>query len=66
MTTRLPFTELAIRRAISAARKEGLKVSGFTIAPDGTITVHDVAPPVAPGPGHAQHVRSSEFEEFEA
>jgi hypothetical protein len=66
MTTRLPFTELAIRRAISAARKEGLKVSGFTVAPDGTITVHDVEAPVAPGPGRAQHVRSSEFEEFEA
>jgi uncharacterized protein GlcG (DUF336 family) len=66
MTARLSFTEHAMRRAIKAARKEGLPVTGTTIRPDGTITVHHGTDGVAPGPGHAQHARSSEFEEFEA
>lgn len=35
MTDRLPFTEASIRRAVKAARKEGLHVLG--IKPDGTV-----------------------------
>lgn len=35
MTTRLPFTQQTLRRAIAAARKEGLHVQG--IRPDGTL-----------------------------
>jgi hypothetical protein len=35
MTRPLPFTELSLRRAISAAQKAGLKVTA--IKPDGTL-----------------------------
>lgn len=65
MTARLPFTELALRRAISAARKEGMRVKGFSVSPDGTITVHESDVPVAgPEPG-AHHAASSEYEDFQ-
>jgi hypothetical protein len=37
MTRALPFTEASLRRAISAARKAGLHVTG--IRPDGTVLV---------------------------
>ena len=64
MTKPLPFTEAVVRRAISAARKEGLPISATTIAPDGSITIHHqgVAPPVVP----TQDVPSSEWEDFQA
>lgn len=39
MTRALPFTETGLRRAIAAARKEGLRVRG--IRPDGTLIVDD-------------------------
>jgi hypothetical protein len=39
MTRSLPFTELGLRRAIAAARKSGLEVTG--IRPDGTLMVHE-------------------------
>ncbi len=39
MTRALPFTEASLRRAISAARKAGLRVMG--IRPDGTLLVSD-------------------------
>jgi cysteine sulfinate desulfinase/cysteine desulfurase-like protein len=35
MTTRLPFTQASLRRAIAAARKEGLQIVG--IRPDGIL-----------------------------
>ena len=35
MTQRLPFTQASLRRAIAAARKEGLRIAG--IRPDGTV-----------------------------
>jgi hypothetical protein len=41
VTKTLPFTELAIRRAISAARKAGIVVGGFEVRPDGTIVIFD-------------------------
>jgi hypothetical protein len=37
---RAPFTQARICRAVAAARASGLNPSGFSIAPDGTITVH--------------------------
>lgn len=37
MTKPLPFTQSSLRRAIAAARKEGLTVRG--IRPDGTVIV---------------------------
>jgi hypothetical protein len=39
MTKALPFTQLALRRAIKAAQQEGLRVVG--IRPDGTVLVDD-------------------------
>ena len=39
MTRPLPFTEYSLRRAITAARKAGLRVTG--IRPDGTLIVHE-------------------------
>jgi len=39
MTRALPFTPAAIRRAIQAARKAGLRVKA--IRPDGTIVVDE-------------------------
>ncbi len=39
MTRPLPFTQASLRRAIAAARKEGLRVRG--IRPDGTLIVDD-------------------------
>lgn len=39
MTAPLKFTEAAVRRAISAARKSGLQVNAVSVAPDGTVTV---------------------------
>lgn len=39
MTRALPFTEASIRRAVSAARKAGLRVTG--IRADGMVMVDD-------------------------
>ena len=39
MTKPLPFTQASIRRAVRAARREGLHVLG--IRPDGTVIVGD-------------------------
>jgi hypothetical protein len=39
MTRPLPFTKARLRRAIEAARKAGLRVTG--IRPDGTLLVDD-------------------------
>lgn len=66
MTTRLPFTELAMRRAIRAARSEGVRVAAVTVGPDGSITIHDADSPVAAVAGRAQHVEPSDFKEFQA
>lgn len=66
MTAKLPFTELAVRRAIKAARNAGVRVAGVTIAPDGAITVHDADSAVAAPPIAAHHAASSEYEDFQA
>jgi hypothetical protein len=39
MTRALPFTQASLRRAIEAARKAGLNVTG--IRPDGTVIVRE-------------------------
>ena len=44
MTKPLPFTELALRRAIAAAQKAGLYVVG--IQPDGTVLTSTVDKPL--------------------
>lgn len=67
MTTRLPFTEQAVRRAIRAARKEGVRVNGITIRGDGTITVYETdSPAFSMAPGSVNMVVSSEYEDFKA
>jgi len=50
MTTPLPFTEARVRRAIAAARKEGIDVGAVSVAPDGTVTVYRGGVAVAPPP----------------
>jgi hypothetical protein len=49
VTTRLPLTEAAIRRAIAAVRKAGLPIVATEIAPDGAVRlIHEgLAPTVA-------------------
>jgi hypothetical protein len=45
MTARIPFTQASLERAITAARKAGLRVTG--IRPDGTLVVQDADLPFA-------------------
>jgi hypothetical protein len=39
MTRALPFTQAAGERAIKAVQRQGLKVTGITVRPDG-FTIH--------------------------
>lgn len=54
MTARIPFTQAIVRRAIAAARKEGLHV--LCIRPDGSVVVGETpvkisdVTPTAPEP----------------
>jgi hypothetical protein len=55
MTKPLPFTEARVRRALAAARKEGIATGAVSVHPDGTITVHwGVAPPTVPSDNREQ------------
>jgi hypothetical protein len=49
---RSPFTQARICRAVAAARACGLNPTAFSIAPDGTITVHGPETG-SPGPARA-------------
>jgi len=42
MTRAVPFTQAFVERAIKAARKQGLRVSGMTVEADGAVTIHAV------------------------
>lgn len=68
MTKPLPFTEASIRRAVSAARKAGLRV--VAIQPDGTVVVEDGddgATPLPPAEDVGQiPPSSSKWEDAEA
>ena len=67
MTRPLPFTQASLRRAIEAARKAGLQVTG--IRPDGTLLVQDVenAPDTVPHISfEGQSAPSSKWEDVEA
>lgn len=65
MTARAPFTQATIRKAIKAARKEGLYVHG--IRPDGTLVLGE-NPPLenALVLSSAQNVPPSKWEDVEA
>lgn len=65
MTARAPFTQQTVRKAIAAARKEGLHIHG--IRPDGTVIVGENPPlettgPLAPG----ENAKPSVWDEVEA
>lgn len=64
MTRALPFTERSLRRAIGAARKAGLRVTG--IRADGTLFVEESTAPVAEWVGSLQRDTSSKWEDVEA
>jgi hypothetical protein len=68
VTRALPFTQASLRRAIAAARKEGLRVAG--IRPDGTlITVNagdNSGADLATIMPHNQATPSSKWEDVEA
>lgn len=64
MTVRLPFTKASLERAIAAARKAGLHVTG--IRPDGTLVVQDGEAPVAPLEPAEQDGRASRWAEVKA
>jgi hypothetical protein len=65
VTKSLPFTESRIRRAIAAARKEGLEISAVSIHPDGTVTIHQgIAAPAAPTQNNAPLL--GEWEDIQA
>ena len=56
MTKSLPFTEMSIRRAIAAMRKEGIVVGAVAVHPDGTVTIYQhggIAAPAQPEQNHS-------------
>ena len=56
MTRALPFTQAKVTRAISAARKAGLRVIG--IRPDGTVLVQEADAPIVPAEAARQDAPS--------
>jgi hypothetical protein len=66
MTKPLPFTEARVRRAISAARKEGIATGAISIHPDGTITVHWGGQAIAPAESRQHNAGASEWEDIGA
>lgn len=65
MTRPLPFTQASLRRAIAAARKEGLRIAG--IRPDGTLILGDGAEaPLADIGPDGQPLAPSKWEDVEA
>lgn len=64
MTKVLPFTELAVRRAIAAAKKENLEPGwSVTAHPDGSITVsRGIETPLAPSDNEAERQRWGDIE----
>jgi hypothetical protein len=64
MTARLPFTQARIERAIKAAQKLGLRVTG--IRPDGTVLVQEGDAPVVPLELGEQNGAASRWAEVKA
>lgn len=68
MTAALPFTQAGVCRAIKAARKAGMRVTG--IRPDGTVIVSDgepdgSMPPVALAESGSQDASASKWDDLE-
>jgi hypothetical protein len=53
MTRAVPFTQAFVKRAIKAARRQGLRVSRTTVEPDGAVTIHAVVQRDEPAGGAA-------------
>jgi hypothetical protein len=64
MTRAFPFTQASLRRAIEAARKAGLSVTG--IRPDGTLIVHEGTEAVADNFSTEQTEMVSKWEDVKA
>lgn len=65
MTARAAFTQQTVRKAIAAARKEGLHVYG--IRPDGTVMVGENPPLHGEAPlEQAENAETSKWSEVEA
>jgi hypothetical protein len=64
MTRALPFTQAGLRRAIEAARKAGLSVTG--IRADGTVIVHESTSAIADVAGVAETENLSKWEDVKA
>lgn len=67
MTRALPFTQASLCRALAAARKAGLKVTG--IRPDGTLVISDGDSPqneIAASIPDGQATGPSRWEDVEA
>jgi hypothetical protein len=55
VTKSLPFTEMSIRRAIAAVRKEGIAVGAVAVHPDGTVMIYQQGGVAAPAPPEQNH-----------
>lgn len=64
MTARAPFTKASLERAIAAAKRAGLRVTG--IRADGTVLVQDSDAPIAPLEPQGQDARASRWAEVKA
>lgn len=65
MTARAPFTQATVRKAIKAARKEGLYVHG--VRPDGTVIVGDSPMTgISPAISSPENATPSKWEDVEA
>ena len=64
MTARAPFTRASLERAITAARRSGLRVTG--IRADGTLLVQDADLPVAELEPQAHAAAASRWAEVKA
>lgn len=64
MSRAIPFTQAKVSRAIAAAKKAGLRVTG--IRPDGTVLVQEGDAPVAAHEPKGQDARASKWLEVKA
>jgi hypothetical protein len=64
MTRRLPFTEYSLRRAIAAAQKAGLRITG--IRPDGTLIVRENTDAAVDSPLYERAATGSKWEDVQA
>jgi hypothetical protein len=64
VTRALPYTEYSLRRAITAARKAGLRITG--IRPDGTLIVREGSESIVDTTQIDEVTAASKWEDIEA